>query len=158
MRNVPLVPQGDVFEGRLHVGPHHARQPADLLAGDRIALVRHGRAALLALREILLGFAHFGALQVAHFERDLLAQRAWPAPGRPGNTRAGRAESPGEATAAGFSPRRAQICSSASGPMWREGAHRARDLADAHDPRRRRAGAPGCARLPRTRWPASGRK
>ena len=27
------------------------------------------------LREILLGLAHFGALQVPHFERDLLAER-----------------------------------------------------------------------------------
>ena len=73
VRDVALVPQRDILKGRLRIGAHHARQAADLLAGHRIALVRHRRTALLALGEILLGLAHFGALQMPHFERDLLA-------------------------------------------------------------------------------------
>ena len=55
---------------RLGVGAHHARQAANLLAADGIALVRHGRTAALAGGERLLGLAHFGALQVANFEGD----------------------------------------------------------------------------------------
>ena len=51
---------------------HHARQAADLLAGDRIALVRHGRRSLLLFAEELFGLAHFGALQVANFGGDLV--------------------------------------------------------------------------------------
>ncbi len=42
VRNVTLVPQGNVIEGNLSVGLHDARQTADLLHGDRVALVRHG--------------------------------------------------------------------------------------------------------------------
>src|SRR5262249_40886426 len=39
-----------------------------------IALVRHGRAAFLAAREVLFRLTDFGALQMAHFERDLFAE------------------------------------------------------------------------------------
>jgi hypothetical protein len=53
----------------------HPRQAADLLAGDRVALVRHRRTALLRRSERLLRLPHFRPLQVPHFERDLLAQR-----------------------------------------------------------------------------------
>ena len=67
------MPQRHVFKRRLRIGAHHARQPADLLAGDRIAFVRHGRAALLLLAEILFGLADFGPLQVPDLERDLVA-------------------------------------------------------------------------------------
>ena len=42
VRNVTLVPQGDVVEGNLRVGLHDARQAADLLHGDGVALVWHG--------------------------------------------------------------------------------------------------------------------
>ena len=42
VRNVTLVPQGDVIEGNLGVGLHDARQTADFLHGDGVALVRHG--------------------------------------------------------------------------------------------------------------------
>jgi len=70
MRDVALVPQRDVLEGRLHVCADHPRQAANLFAGDRIALVRHGGAALLPARKILFGLAHFGALQMAHLQGD----------------------------------------------------------------------------------------
>ena len=73
VRNVTLVPQGDVIEGDLGVGLHDARQTADLLHGDGIALVRHGGAALLALTERLLGLERISLLQIADLGRDALA-------------------------------------------------------------------------------------
>ena len=74
MGYIPLVPQRYILEGGLDVGADHARQTADLFAGDRVALVRHGGTALLAAGEVLFGFAHFGALQMAHFQGNLFAQ------------------------------------------------------------------------------------
>ena len=47
-----------------------AGQPADRLGGDRVALVRHRRRALLARLEPLLHLAHLGALQVAQLDGD----------------------------------------------------------------------------------------
>ena len=52
-----------------------ARQADDLLAADRIPLVRHRRRALLALRKRLLDFADLGLLQSANLERELLQRR-----------------------------------------------------------------------------------
>ena len=45
-----------------------ASQAANLLACNRIALVRHGRAAALLAAERLFRLAHFGALQVANLQ------------------------------------------------------------------------------------------
>lgn len=73
VRNVTLVPQGDVVEGNLRVGLHDARQAADLLHGDGVALVRHGGAALLTLAERLLGLEGIGLLQIANLGSDALA-------------------------------------------------------------------------------------
>ena len=71
------MPQRDVFERGLQVAAQHARQPAELLRLDRVALVRHrARALLLALAERLLDLAHLGALQVADLERERLDARA----------------------------------------------------------------------------------
>jgi hypothetical protein len=44
---------------------HEAGEAGQVFAQHRIALVRHGGRALLARREIFLGFQHFGTLQVA---------------------------------------------------------------------------------------------
>ena len=73
VRNIALVPQGDVVEGDLGVGLHDARQTADLLHGDRVTLVRHGGAALLTLAERLLGLERIGLLQIANLGSDALA-------------------------------------------------------------------------------------
>lgn len=73
VRNVALVPQGNVVKGDLSVGLHDARQAADLLHGDGVALVRHGGAALLPLAERLLGLERIGLLQIADLGRDALA-------------------------------------------------------------------------------------
>ncbi len=71
--DVALVPQGHVVKGNLGVGLDHARQTADLLHRDGVALVGHGRAALLALAERLLGLEGVGLLEVADLGRDALA-------------------------------------------------------------------------------------
>src|ERR1700743_3008797 len=72
MRNVPLMPQRDVFIGSLRVGAHHAGEAADLLSRNRIAFMRHGGGALLLFRKELFGFAHFSTLQVANLDGDLV--------------------------------------------------------------------------------------
>src|SRR5690606_3029581 len=65
VRNVPLVPQGDVFQRRHDGGADQAREAGEVFGEYRIALVGHGGGALLPFGEIFLGFQHFGALQVA---------------------------------------------------------------------------------------------
>ena len=54
---------------------NQARQPGDLLAADRVALVRHRGRALLPARERLLDLADLGLLQAANLERELLERR-----------------------------------------------------------------------------------
>ena len=49
MRDVALVPERDVLERRLGVAAQQPREADDLLAADRVALVRHRRRALLPL-------------------------------------------------------------------------------------------------------------
>ena len=75
MRNIALVPQRDVFVRGQHVAAHHAGEAADLLAGHGIAFVRHGRTAALLAAKMLFRFAHFGALQMANFQRNFFKQR-----------------------------------------------------------------------------------
>ncbi len=48
------------------------REPGQILGQDRVALVRHRRRALLPGREIFLGLAQFGALQMADLGRQPL--------------------------------------------------------------------------------------
>ncbi len=74
VRDVAFVPQRDVFESRLDVRADDAGQAADLFAGDRVALVRHGGRTLLTFGERFFGFPNFGALQVAYFESDFLEE------------------------------------------------------------------------------------
>src|SRR5277367_4751816 len=69
------MPERNILKPSLCVRAHHAGQAADLLAGHRVALVRHGRRAFLFLAEKLLGLADFGTLQMADLRRDLV-QRA----------------------------------------------------------------------------------
>ena len=73
VRDVALMPQGDVVEGNLRVGLHDTRQTANLLHGDGVALVRHSGAALLALTERFLGLERVSLLQVANLGCDALA-------------------------------------------------------------------------------------
>ena len=64
--DVALVPEGDVLEGDLGVGADDAGEAADLLAGDGVALVRHGGGAFLFFGEELLDLADLGALEVTN--------------------------------------------------------------------------------------------
>ena len=75
VRDVPLVPEGDVLEAGPGVAAQHPGQPAEPLGEDRVALVGHGRAALLAGGEGLGRLAHLGAGQVADLGGDQLDRR-----------------------------------------------------------------------------------
>src|SRR4051812_34060808 len=70
MRDIALVPQCDVLERSLGIGPDDAGQTADLLTIDGIALVWHRRRALLLLAEELFCLANLGALQVTNLGGD----------------------------------------------------------------------------------------
>ena len=70
MRDVALVPEGDVLEADERVRPHDAREPADPLGDDGIPLVRHRRRALLAAAERLLYLADLGAGEMPDLERE----------------------------------------------------------------------------------------
>src|SRR5919205_2008142 len=79
VRDVALVPQGDVLDAGLRVAAQDAGQAADPLADDRVALVGHrARALLLPGPERLLGLADLGALEVA----DLRGQALEAGPGQ----------------------------------------------------------------------------
>src|SRR5690349_5591559 len=56
----------------MSVCPNQPREAADLLAADRIALVRHRRRALLTLPEWLLDLANLRLLKSTDFEREIL--------------------------------------------------------------------------------------
>jgi hypothetical protein len=73
VRDVALVPQRDALGHRADVAAHDPGQPADALAQDRVALVRHRRGPLLPTAERLLQLAHLRALPVPHLQRDRLA-------------------------------------------------------------------------------------
>ena len=95
--------------------PGQARQP---LGRDRVALVGHGRRALLPGLEPLLDLAHLGALEVAQLRGDQLD--AWPRPTRRrrGTRRGGRGRSPGW-PGPGCSPRRrADVALRPPGRRW----------------------------------------
>ena len=42
VRNIPFVPQCYIFQRSDGIRPYNPRKPRDLLANDRISLVRHG--------------------------------------------------------------------------------------------------------------------
>src|SRR5579859_942695 len=69
MADVALVPEGDVFHRGNGVPTEHTREAGETLAGDGIALVRHGTAAFLAFRKEFLRFEDLGALQMAELDR-----------------------------------------------------------------------------------------
>ena len=70
--DVALVPEGHVLEPGLRVAAQDAGEAGDPLGGDRVALVRHRRGALLALAERLLDLADLGPLEVPDLGREAL--------------------------------------------------------------------------------------
>ena len=76
VRDVPLVPEGDVLQPGLGVAAQQPGDSRDPLAGDRVALVRHRGRSLLARAERLLDLAHLGALEVPDLGGEALEPRA----------------------------------------------------------------------------------
>ena len=72
MRDIAFMPQRHILERWDSVAADHPCLPGQVLCQDRVALVRHGARALLARRKVFLCLQHFGALQVAHFDRQAL--------------------------------------------------------------------------------------
>ena len=72
VRDVPLVPEGDVLEPDDRVSADDAREPADAFGDDRVALVRHRGRALLAAAERLLHLAHLRAGEMPQLEGEPL--------------------------------------------------------------------------------------
>ena len=75
VRDVALVPEGDVLEPDQRLRAHHPRQPADPLGDHGVPLVRHRRRALLAAAERLLHFPDLGAGEVADLECERVERR-----------------------------------------------------------------------------------
>ena len=75
MRDVALVPQRHVLQRRGDRRADQPRQAGEVLGKHRVALVRHGRRALLPLGEELLRLAQLGALEVADLGRQALHRR-----------------------------------------------------------------------------------
>src|SRR5205814_3711458 len=67
MTDVALVPKRDVFHRRQRIPAHDSSQSTQPLSRNRIAFVRHGRAALLAFAKKFFHFQNFSALKVAEF-------------------------------------------------------------------------------------------
>ena len=72
VRNVALVPEGDVLQASLGIAANHTRKAADLLTGYWVPLVWHGGGPFLFFAEELFRFPDFGALQVANLGGDLV--------------------------------------------------------------------------------------
>src|ERR1051326_8621865 len=75
MADVTLVPERDVFHRRHGVRAHEPREARDVFGKDWVALVWHRGGAFLPGRKGLFGLLDFGALKVAHLDREFF-QRA----------------------------------------------------------------------------------
>ena len=69
---MPRSTEGDVIQRRDDGRTDEAGEAGQVLGQDRVALMGHGRAALLAGVEGLFGFQHFGPLQVADLDGQTL--------------------------------------------------------------------------------------
>src|SRR5690349_3179487 len=67
MADVAFMPECDIFQSGNRVPAENARKAREAFAGDGIAFVWHRARTLLAPGEELLGFEHFGALEVTEF-------------------------------------------------------------------------------------------
>ena len=76
VRDVALVPQRDVLDGRLRVAAQHAREPGDLLGLDRVSLVRHREEPFCPLRN----GSSASRTSVRWRWRSSVAKRSSPAP------------------------------------------------------------------------------
>ena len=74
--DIPLMPQGHVLQGRQRVAAQQAGQAAHVFQLPRIALMRHGRRALLAGGKRLLDLKDLGALQMTQLGRNPVERAA----------------------------------------------------------------------------------
>src|SRR5690349_17645968 len=72
MADVALVPQSDVFQASLRIPANQPGQAAEILRGNRIALMGHRRGSLLTLRKRFFNLKHFRSLQMADLGGDPL--------------------------------------------------------------------------------------
>src|SRR5665213_2695731 len=70
------MPKSNILERYLRIAAYHARQTADVFAGNRIALVRHGAGTLLSGSEKFFGLANLGALQMPDLQSNLVERGA----------------------------------------------------------------------------------
>ena len=75
MADVAFVPERDIFQSGDGISPNDSSESAEALGGDRVALVRHGRAAFLAGAEKFLDLEHFGPLQMPKLRRPTIDAR-----------------------------------------------------------------------------------
>ncbi|CAI8396450.1 MAG: Uncharacterised protein [Cyanobium sp. ARS6] len=61
------MPERHIFQGSDDIAAQNPGQAADAFTADRVALVRHGRAAFLPLGKAFFHLEHISALQVADF-------------------------------------------------------------------------------------------
>ena len=85
MGNVAFVPQSDVFHRGNGVRAQQPRQSRQIFGQHGVALVRHGGRSLLSRGKVFFGFADFGTLQVADFNRQTFNRRRDDADGREQN-------------------------------------------------------------------------
>ena|SRR2546421_12764787 len=67
MTDVALVPECDILQRHKGIAANDARQAAQPLARDGIALVRHRRTAFLPFAEKFFHFQYFSSLEVTEF-------------------------------------------------------------------------------------------
>ena len=82
VRDIAFVPERDVLHGGNDHRAHEAGEARQVFGEDRVALVRHGRRALLARREKFLRFSDFGSLEVADFGGEVFNRAGDHAEGR----------------------------------------------------------------------------
>ena len=80
--DIPLMPQGHVLQGRQRIAAQQAGQSAHIFQLPRVALMRHGRRALLAGGKRFLDLKNLGALQMAQLGRDPVERAADQRQGR----------------------------------------------------------------------------
>ena len=137
----------------MRIGAQQPRHPGDPLGEDRVALVRHRAAALLAGAERLERLPDLGALEVADLDRDPLERPAQDGERREELGVPVAADDLGRGRVRGESEPVEHVALDLGADV-RVRADRARDRADARPPRapapgaRRRAGARRASRRP----------
>src|SRR6185369_14152403 len=76
MRDVALMPQGDVLQAYDRICANSPGHPTDTFGKYRIAFVRHSRGAFLSGLELLLSLADFRSLPMPDLQSHFLQRRS----------------------------------------------------------------------------------